>query len=149
MSFEDSFKILNTETEKLESAINTALAKSQLTIPEIVQTYYRIMNVTSLCTILKQQHDDDGDLNEYSSLAKKIEEIQELISKKFDLDLHPTIMMQLEHSLADTTKKLQSGNALEKSANEIESESKLFEKLRQTMSTKEFVEQYGKGLSYD
>ncbi len=31
----------------------------------------------------------------------------------------------------------------------MESEAELYEHLRQTMSTKEFVEQYDKGLSHD
>jgi len=146
MSFEDTFKIFNIETGKLESTINTALAKSELTLSEIVQTYYQIMNVGSLCTLIKQQHEY---IDKNDSLNRKIEETQKLISKKFELDLHPTIMTQLGNSIRDITKKLQSGNSLEKTKNEIESESKLFEKLRQIMSTKEFVEQYDKGLSND
>ncbi len=36
-----------------------------------------------------------------------------------------------------------------KSKEEIENEAKKYEKLRQMMSTKEFVEQYDKGLSHD
>jgi len=146
MSVEDTFKIFKIETEKLKSTITTALAKSELTIPEIVQTYYQIMNVTSLCTILKQQQ---GNPNEHDSLIRKIEETQTLILEKFDLDLHPLITTQLANSITVTTKKLQSQNTLEKSKDEIESEAKLFEKLRQIMSTKEFVEQYDKGLPHD
>ena len=61
MSFEDTFKIFNIETEKLESTITTALAKSELTIAEIVQIYYQIMNVNSFCTILKQQQEDTNE----------------------------------------------------------------------------------------
>ncbi len=146
MSFEDTFKIFNLEAEKLETTINTALAKSELTIPEIVQIYYQIMNVTSLCAILKQQQKS---LNEHDSLISKIEETQTLIVEKFDLDLHPLIMSQLTNSITVATKKLQSKKTLEKSKDEIESEAKLFEKLRQIMSTKEFVEQYDKGLPHD
>jgi len=146
MSFEDTFKIFNIETKKLESTINTALAKSELTIPEIVQTYYQIMNLTSFCAILKQQQKS---LNEHDSLISQIEETQTLILEKFDLDLHPLIMSQLTNSITVATKKLQSKKTLEKSKDEIESEAKLFEKLRQIMSTKEFVEQYDKGLPHD
>jgi len=146
MSFEDTFKIFNLETEKLESTINTALEKSELTIPEIVQTYYQIMNVTSFCAILKQQQDGT---NEHDSLIRKIKETQTLILEKFDLELHPLIMTQLTNSLTTTTKRLQSEKTLEKSKDEIESEAKIFEELRQIMSTKEFVEQYDAGLSHD
>ena len=146
MSFEDTFKIFNLEAEKLKTTINTALEKSELTIPEIVQTYYQIMNVTSFCAILKQQQEGT---NEHDSLIRKIKETQTLILEKFDLELHPLIMTQLANSLTTTTKKLQSEKTLEKSKDEIESEAKIFEELRQIMSTKEFVEQYDAGLSHD
>ena len=146
MSFEDTFKIFNLEAEKLKTTINTALAKSELTIPEIVQIYYQIMNLTSFCAILKQQQEGT---NKHDSLIKKIKETQTLILEKFDLDLHPLIMTQLTNSLTTTTKKLQSEKTLDKSKDEIESQAKLFEELRQIMSTKEFVEQYDAGLSHD
>ncbi len=146
MISEETFKIFSTEAEKLEFLINTALTKSELSIPEIVQTYYQIMNLTSFCAILKQQQKS---LNEHDSLISQIEETQTLILEKFDLDLHPLIMSQLTNSITVATKKLQSKKTLEKSKDEIESEAKLFEKLRQIMSTKEFVEQYDKGLPHD
>ena len=141
-SIEETF---HTEAKKLEFAINNALKKSEMSIPEIVQTYYQTMNVTSLAIMLKQQLRAD----EHNSLIRKIEETQKLISEKFDSNLHPSIITQLTNSLIDTTKSLQSGNTLGKSKDDIESEAKLYEKLRQTMSTKEFVEQYDKGLSHD
>ena len=58
-------------------------------------------------------------------------------------------MKELSDSILETTKKLQSGSPGQKSKEEIESEAKLFEELRQKMSTKEFVEQYDKGLNHD
>jgi len=145
-SIEETSRIFKSEVEKLESAIDTALTKSELSIPEIVQTYYQTMNVISLATVLKQQL---GGSDEHNSLIRTIEETQKLILEKFDSNLHPSIMAQLANSLIDTTKSLQFGNTLEKSKTEIEAEAKLYEKLRQTMSTKEFVEQYDKGLSHD
>ena len=145
-SIEETTKFFESEAKKLESAINAALAKSELSIPEIVETYYQTMNVTSLAIILKQQL---GGSDENNSLIRTIEETQKLILEKFDSNLHPLIMTQLANSLIDTTKSLQFGNTLEKSKTEIEADAKLYEKLRQTMSTKEFVEQYDKGLSHD
>jgi hypothetical protein len=47
------------------------------------------------------------------------------------------------------TKNLQSRNSNEKSKEQIESDAKLFEELRQNMSTKEFVEQYDYGIAND
>ncbi len=145
-SIEETSRIFKSEAEKLASVINSALAKSELSIPEIVQTYYQTMNVTSLATMLKQQL---GDSDEPNSLIRTIGETQKLILEKFDSNLHPSIMTQLTNSIIDVTKSLQSGNTLEKSKTEIESEAKLYEKLRQIMSTKEFVEQYDQGLSHD
>ncbi len=145
-SIDDISSMLHTESEKLENLINNATTKSELSIHEIVETYYQIMNVSSMISMLKQQH---GGSDEHHSLIKKIEETQKLILEKFDSNLHPSIMRQLANSITDTTKSLQSKNTLEKSKDEIESEAKLYETLRQTMSTKEFVEQYDKGLSHD
>ena len=145
-SIEETTKFFESEAKKLESAINAALVKSELSISEIVETYYQTMNVTSLAIMLKQQL---GGSDENNSLIRTIEETQKLILEKFDSNLHPLIMTQLANSIIDATKSLQSGNTLEKSKTEFESEAKLYEKLRQTMSTKEFVEQYDKGLSHD
>ena len=146
ITIEETLNIFNIEAEKLKSAINTALEKSELTIPEIVQTYYQTMNVSSLATVLKQQL---GSTNKFNSSLSRIEEIEKLISEKFDSNLHLLVMNQLTNSIANATKNLQSGNASGKSKDEIENEAKLYEKLRETMSTKEFVEQYDKGLSHD
>jgi hypothetical protein len=145
-SIEETSRIFESEAEKLESAIDMALTKSELSIPEIVQTYYQTMNVTSLAIMLKQQL---GGSDEHNFLIRTIEKTQKLILEKFDSNLHPSIMTQLTNSIIDTTKSLQFGNTLEKSKTEIEAEAKLYEKLHQTMSTKEFVEQYDKGLSHD
>jgi len=144
-SIDDISSMFHTESKNLENLINNATTKSELSIPEIIETYYQIMNVSSMSTMLKQEH---GGSNEHNSLIEEIEETQKFISEKFDSDLHPSIMRQLSNSLTDITKTLQSGT-LDKSKDEIESEAKLYEKLRQTMSTKEFVEQYDKGLSHD
>ncbi len=145
-SIDDISSMFHTESEKLENLINNATTKSELSIPEIVETYYQITNVSSMITMLKQQL---GGLDEHNSLIKKIEETQKFISEKFDSNLHLSIMRQLANSITDTTQSLQSKSTLEKSKDEIESEAKLYETLRQTMSTKEFVEQYNKGLSHD
>jgi len=145
-SIDDISGMFHTESEKLENLINNATTKSELSIHEIVETYYQIMNVSSISIMLKQQL---GGSDEHNSLIRKIEETQKLILEKFDSNLHPSIMRQLGNSLTDTTKSLQSKNTLEKSKDEMESEAELYEQLRQTMSTKEFVEQYDKGLSHD
>ncbi len=144
-STDDISSMFHTESGKLENLVNNA-SDSELSIHEIIETYYQIMNVSSMATMLNQQL---GGSNDQNSLIKKIEETQKFISEKFDSNLHPSIMMQLTNSLADITKSLQSNDTVKKSKDEIETKAKLYEKLRQTMSTKEFVEQYEKGLSHD
>ena len=142
----ESVVVFNAESTKLEMTINTALNKSELLISEIIQIYYDIINVNSLCVILQQQF-ELSDKNH--SIFEKIKNTQKLILEKFDLNLHRSIIVQLENSLVEITQKLQSTNNLEKSNDDVEIEAKLFEKLRQIMSTKEFVEQYDQGLSHD
>ncbi len=58
-------------------------------------------------------------------------------------------MEKLVNSIQATTENLQSDSSIQKSKDDIENEAKLYEELRQKMSTKEFVEQYDKGLSHD
>ena len=82
-------------------------------------------------------------------LLEKIQQIEKLISTRFDSTIHPKIMEKLSISIQDLTKTLQSGNSSEKSKEQTESDAKLFDELRQTMSTKEFVEQYENGISHD
>jgi len=142
----ESVVVFNAESTKLEMTINTALNKSELLISEIIQIYYDIINVNSLCVILQQQF-ELSDKNH--SIFEKIKNTQKLILEKFNLNLHRSIIIQLENSLIEITKKLQSTSDLEKSNDDVEIEAKLFEKLRQIMSTKEFVEQYDQGLSHD
>jgi hypothetical protein len=132
------------ESQKLQNLITAANSKTDMTIHEIVETYYQVMNVSSMITMLKEQADFEP-----SSLLSKIQETEKIISKKFDSVIHPKILAKISSAIQEMTKNLQSKNSGEKSKDQIESDAKLFEELRQTMSTKEFVEQYEKGISHD
>ena len=143
-SIDDISGMFHIESEKLENLINNATTKSKLSIHEIIEIYYQIMNVSSMVTMLKPQIDVD----EHKSFLEKLQETEKIISEKFNSVIHLKIMGQLTNSIQNTTKNLQSGN-IEKSKEEIENDAKQYEELRQTMSTKEFVEQYDKGLSHD
>lgn len=144
-SLDDMSKIFNDESQKLCNLISIADSNSDLNIAEIVETYYQVMNVSSVLTMLKEQISG----SDFQSILDKIHPIENLISQQFNCNTHPQIMKSLTISIQETIKKLQSVNAGKKSKKEIESEAKLFEDLRQKMSTKEFVEQYDKGLNYD
>ena len=143
-SAEDISQMFNSESQKLKNFFDTAESKTDMNIHEIVETYYQVMNISSMCAMLKEQAD-----SEPASLLSKIQETEKMISEKFDSIIHQKILEHLSTTIQELTKNLQSGNSGEKSKEQIESDAKLFEKLRQTMSTQEFVEQYEKGISHD
>ena len=143
-SAEDISQMFESESQKLENLFDAADSKTDMNIHEIVETYYQVMNVSSMATMLKQQGD-----SEPKELLEKITHTEKLISERFDSAIHPKIMDKLSESIQELTKNLQSEPSGEKSKEQIESDAKLFDELRQTMSTKEFVEQYETGLSHD
>ncbi len=144
-SIDDLSSMFNIESEKLENLINNATTKSELSLHEIIETYYQIMNVSSMITMLKEQLHVD----EHHILLDKITKIESVISEKFNSNTHPRVMEKLGKSIQDSMKNLQSVRSEQKSKEDIENDAKLYEELRKKMSTKEFVEQYDKGLSHD
>ena len=145
MTFSDAIsQMFDSEFQKLQSLIDTVNLKTDMNIHDIVEIYYQVMNVSSMAKMLKQQAD-----SEPNPLLSKIQETEKMISVKFDSIIHPKIMTKISTTIQEMTKNLQSGTSGEKSKEQIESDAKLFEELRQTMSTKEFVEQYEKGISHD
>ena len=144
-SADDISSMFYDESEKLENLINNATTKSELSLHEIIETYFQIMNVSSMAVILKQQLQAD----EHKILLDKIIDIERVISEKFNSSIHPQVLKKLTKSIQDSIKNLQSEDSKQKSKEDIENKAKLYEELRQKMSTKEFVEQYDKGLSHD
>jgi len=143
-SAEDISQMFEKESQKLENLFDTTDSKTDMNIHEIIEAYYQVMNVSSMATMLKEQGDSEPE-----ELLEKITNTEKLISKRFDSVIHPKIMDTLSESIQKLTKNLQSEPSGEKSKEQIESDAKLFDELRQTMSTKEFVEQYETGLSHD
>jgi len=144
-SIDDISSMFHTESEKLENLIKNATTKSELSIHEIIETYFQIMNVSSMAVMLKQQLQAD----EHKILLDKIIDIERVISEKFNSSIHPQVLKKLTKSIQDSMNYLQSGDSEQKSKEDIENKAKLYEELRQKMSTKEFVEQYDRGLSHD
>jgi hypothetical protein len=143
-SAKDISQMFEDESKKLETLFDTADSKTDMNIHEIVEAYYQVMNVSSMATMLKAQADSEPE-----ELIEKITQTQKLISERFDLSIHPKIIEKLSNSVQELTKNLQSEPSGEKSKEQTESNAKLFDELRETMSTKEFVEQYETGLSND
>jgi len=144
MSSNDLIELLDTEFIKLENLVNEINLEHELPVNQIVSIYYQITNVTSMIEVMKKQID-----NSDSSFHEKISNTETFISKKFNSIIHPKIMTNITNSISEITKNLQSLNSEQKSKETIENEAKLYEKLREIMSTKEFVKQYDSGLSND
>ena len=144
MSSNDLIELFDTEFIKLENLVNEINLENELPVNQIVSIYYQITNVTSMIEVMKQQID-----NSDSSFHEKISNTENFISKKFNSIIHPKIMANIVNSVSTITENLQSLNSEQKSKEIIENEAKLYEKLREIMSTKEFVKQYDSGLSND
>ena len=144
MSSNDLIELFDTEVIKLENLANEINLENELPVNQIVSIYYQITNVTSMIEVMKQQID-----NSDSSFHEKISNTENFISKKFNSIIHPKIMANIANSISTITENLQSLNSEQKSKETIENEAKLYEKLREIMSTKEFVKQYDSGLSND
>ena len=147
--FAETSKSFISESDKLETLIDHLLQKSEkFSIDEIVPTYYQIMNISSQMQFLKQNTSTENS-EKIQTLLEKIELTENLIRDNFNTNLHPIILSQLTDYVQETMTNLKSNTGKEKTKEIIESEAKLYEKLRMTMSTKEFVEQYDQGLSHD
>ena len=144
MSSNDLIELFIIEFEKLENLANQINSGNELLVNQIVEIYYQITNVSSMIEVMKQQI-DKSDLSSF----EKISNVENFISKKFNSTIHPKIMNNIENSISEITKNLQSLDSDQKSKEIIENEAKLYEKLREIMSTKEFVKQYDAGLSND
>ena len=136
----DLLGLFTSEFNKLENLVNTMNFDAELPVNQIVEVYYHITNVSSMITIMKQQLDETND---------KILYAEKFIFENFNSIIHPKIMQNITNSISDITSNLQSLNFEQKSTEIIENEAKLYEKLREIMSTKEFVKQYDVGISHD
>ena len=89
--------------------------------------------------------------SKHKQLLDKIEEIEKYLIDNFTKSLHPEILTQLTNSIQNSTENLKTlgQNSEQKTKETIEKEALLYKKLRELMSTKEFVEQYEIGLKND
>ena len=136
----DLLELFTSEYDKLENLVNAMNFNDELHVNQIVEVYYQITNVSSMITVVKPQLAQNND---------KILYAEKFISEKFNSIIHPKIMKHITNSISDITSNLQSINSEQKSKETIENEAKLYEKLREIMSTKEFVKQYDAGISHD
>ena len=136
----DLLELFTSEYDKLENLVNAMNFDDELPVNQIIEVYYQITNVSSMITVVKPQLAQNND---------KILYAEKFISEKFNSIIHPKIMKHITNSISNITSNLQSINSEQKSKETIENEAKLYEKLREIMSTKEFVKQYDAGISHD
>ena len=137
---DDTSIVLNSEYEKLHNLLIHAQNKPLL-ISEIIELYYQVMSVSSLSFVLKSQSNNVDNI-----LSEKLQIIENEISDIFNSKIHLQITKQLTDMVQNTMKTLSSDNPTV-SKTEIQSQSHLYDILRQQMSTREFVEQYDRTLS--
>jgi hypothetical protein len=148
-SISETIDLFYSESSKLESIVSQYLKKFEgLSLSEIIGLYYQVINVASLVKFLRQNLEGMKNTEESKLLLTRIQEIEKYIGEKFDANLHPLIMSNLKKSIEHSIKKLKdtTTNQPKKTKEDVENQAKMYEELRQIMSTKEFVDQYNNGL---
>jgi hypothetical protein len=141
--------LLNLEASKLQNTINQGLKNSRnLILSEIIEVYYQVINVASITKMLKENPVTMKSLKENNAIITLIKNAEKEIDEKFNKNLHLLILDQLDQEIENSKgqiKEIQS-RQIEKTKEEIEKQGEIYQKLRQIMSTKEFVDQYDKRL---
>ena len=150
MDMMNSLDLLNSEFEKLQKTIESITKNSEKTIPDIISLYYQVTMVQTFSKKLSSNI-ESIETSEQQKFLNKIDEIQKFITENFSKSLHPNILSQLVTSIQNSTDSLKQlgENSEQKTKETIENEALLYKKLRELMSTKEFVEQYEIGLNND
>jgi len=148
MDSEQSSELFDSESKKLQDALESIQKKSDKTIPEIIDVYYQAIKVDSLAKVLKENFQTKS---EHEAFLARIDRTQKYISEEFNASFHPKILTQLTDSIQKNTEnlKLLAKESGQKSKETIEKEANLYKELREIMSTKEFVEQYENGIKND
>ena len=137
----NSFNLFVDESTKLKNSISKVQNSKSLSSTEIVGLYYQVINVSSLAEFFKKSTGGSE-----ATQLNKIQEIEKYIEENFNQSLHPLVSTQLKNHIENTKEKLKGNQTKQRSQSEIENQAKLYEQLRQEMSTKEFVEQYNQVL---
>jgi len=145
---DESLEVFNSEAKKLQDLVSNGLDNfGKLDLSKIVELYYQVINVTSLAKFLKQNFEEETSEKSKFFVAK-IQEIEKFNVEKFDNNLHSLIMSNLKKLIENSMKNLKdrTTNQKDKTKEVMEDQAKMYENLRQIMSTKEFVEQYDIGI---
>jgi hypothetical protein len=141
--------LLNLEASKLQNTINQGLKNSRnLILSEIIEVYYQVINVASITKMLKENPATMKSLKENNAIITLIKNAEKEIDEKFNKNLHLLILDQLDQEIENSKRQIKEiqSRRIEKTKEEIEKQGEIYQKLRQIMSTKEFVDQYDKRL---
>jgi len=149
LSIGNSLDYFVSESNKLQEGISHALKNSEcLHMADIIGLYFQVIDVSSFAKFLRENIKEFEKSISEEALSK-VKETEEYIDLKFNSFLHPLLMVQLEKTIEESKINLKNMKTKlnSKTNSEIENQAKMFEKLRQLMSTKEFVNQYDKVIS--
>ena len=73
-SIDEIYDMFEIESQKLENIITNAESKSDLSLSEIIDTYYQVMNVSSMISMLQEHCNAENN----SKLLEKICETEKL-----------------------------------------------------------------------
>jgi len=143
-SFEETSKLFRGEVAGFERMISEARGGvGSLGTAEIVRCYYQVMSMSAMIKALKPQIAGRGG----SDMLKQVTCVEKQIREEFDLGIHPAIMSHITESVSRQMASLRGSRRAGGGSKKITGdEAGLFEELREAMSTKEFVEQYDRGL---
>lgn len=127
------------ESDKLEKLL-LEFQSDKITPNNVIPTYYQVLHVRSMLEILKQNKDLE------QTYVDKINTTSDLIDHEFNNKLHPLVLSCLDELIQDSMTQLKTNKTKEKTKEKIEQDARDYENLRKIMSTKEFVEQYDKGM---
>ena len=139
-SNDNPLDLFDVESKRLQNKIDSIKNSDEFSVSQIIETYHQVINVTSMGKMLKENSTQEA------NFPTTIQETEKFIKEKFNKILHPQISSYLQESIDNLRNDLKnmSKNRENKTKTEIENQAKMFERLREFMSTKEFVEQYNK-----
>lgn len=149
--------MLEAESAGLEGEIARAAgAAGALPVGDIVRLYHRVISTSAVIEALRARCAGHA---QRPALADRIRRIgEEAIGDRFDRHVHPAILAHLSDSVRRQAAELRgagagsapgsgAGAGRQRSSAGAGGGGGRFDALREAMSTKEFVEQYGRGLA--
>lgn len=136
----DGLKEVRSQCRALKATMDALLGRDgRMSVPEIVGVYYQVMSLRSAADVLLLRYGEDA-------TGGAVGEARRLIEREFDQTLHPRAASELSETIQEYVRKLRTDEHY-KSEDGVKGERDAYARLREAMSTREFVLQYGTGLA--